>query len=160
MACVIIFILVGIAAPSMQTLIERNRIEAAVNAIFNALSTARSESITRNQPVIVCKSADRSSCSSSGNWEQGWLVYIDNNANGSLDTTEDIIHSSAALNDGFTLKALSPIGNTIAFQANGTTSDTGIIELCPPSGDKAKGYSVIVSITGRARLSKEVSSCL
>jgi len=159
MACVIIFILVGIAAPSMQTLIERNRTESQTNAIFNALMTARSESITRNQPTILCKSSDQSTCTTSGHWEQGWLIFIDENANGILDTAEDIISSNNPLSQDFTLRAESPIGNTIAFQANGTTRDTGAMMLCPPSKDVSQAYTLVISITGRVRLSKEVLSC-
>ena len=156
---VIIGILAGIASPSMRTLIERNRTDAQIRGLFESIVAARSESITRNQATTLCKSSDRESCTASGNWEQGWLVYVDSNGNASLDSTEDVIRSHKALETNYTLRAVSPLTNTVSFRANGTTTDSGSLRLCPPSNDTTLGYTIVLNITGRARLSKEVSEC-
>lgn len=156
---VIVAILTGIAAPSMQALIERNRTNAQVNAIFGALMAARGESISRNQPTVLCKSNNRTHCAHTGNWEQGWLVFVDDNGNELLDIGEDVVHSKAQLSANYTLRATAPINHTLSFLANGATKDAGSFALCPPSKNKTQGYTMVLSITGRAHLSKAVNSC-
>ncbi|TVZ40122.1 type IV fimbrial biogenesis protein FimT [Alteromonadaceae bacterium 2753L.S.0a.02] len=159
MVLFVVGILVGIASPSMQVMIERNRTEAQLNAIYSTLLTARSEAISRNQPAVICKSADRSACTTSGNWEQGWLLYIDADDDGTFDASEELITSKGALHTGFTLRAASPLNNVVSFRANGTTNSTGSMKLCPPSEDTDHSYNVVLSMTGRARVSSEVVSC-
>lgn len=88
----ILAILAGVAVPSYQSLIQRNLVKANTQAFFGSLVTARSEAVKNNQPTSICKSSNQSSCTSDGSWEQGWVVYIDVNANGSFDSaTESLL---------------------------------------------------------------------
>lgn len=155
----LVIILAGITAPSIRTLVERNRTETEINTIFNALITARSESIARNQITILCKSSNQSSCTTSGEWEQGWIVFVDKNSSGSLEAGEEIVHRGRALSSNFTLRTTASINHSVLFLATGATNSAASFKLCPPSKDRVRGYTLLLSVTGSARLNREVDVC-
>jgi len=159
MVMVVMVILVGVATPAMQTMIERNRTESQLNALYGSLMMARSESITRNQNAILCMSSNGTSCTVSGNWEQGWLLFMDEDSDGVYGSGDERIRSQASLQSLYTLRADSALASTVVFRANGTALNTGNFKLCPPSADVQKGFTVVLSITGRARISEGVDEC-
>ncbi|MCL2308099.1 MAG: GspH/FimT family pseudopilin [Proteobacteria bacterium] len=71
----VLAILLAIAAPSFSELIMNNRLATAVNEVQSALNFARAEAVTRRQSVTVCISSDGASCSTTGHWQDGLLVY-------------------------------------------------------------------------------------
>jgi len=54
----IISILIGLAVPSLQDTIRRNRLDSEAERIFIALNRARNNALTTNSPSFVCRSAD------------------------------------------------------------------------------------------------------
>ena len=52
----IMVILVTMAVPSLQALIERNAVAGQVDSLVSSLITARSEAIKRNTIVVMCRS--------------------------------------------------------------------------------------------------------
>ena len=66
----ILAIILGIGVPSFQTLIERNRVSAASNKLFTALTTARSEAIRRGQNITLSRTGD--------SWAGGWSIAAGN----------------------------------------------------------------------------------
>lgn len=78
----IMVILVTMAVPSLQALIERNAVAGQVDSLVSSLITARSEAIKRNTIVVMCRSnnpeAASPTCAGSGTgWESGWIVFAD-----------------------------------------------------------------------------------
>jgi type IV fimbrial biogenesis protein FimT len=94
-------ILVAMAIPSFQAMIQSNRISSAANAMLATLDLARSEAIRRNLPVTVCRSVDAATCSDApfggyaGNdWAAGWIVFAvaaANVPNGTVQAGDEII---------------------------------------------------------------------
>lgn len=82
-------ILVVISFPSLVSLIQRNRVESEVNAMVSSLQLARSEAIKRGQAVSVCASSNGFRCLNANVWSGGWLVFVDRDANGRIDTPAD-----------------------------------------------------------------------
>lgn len=76
-------VLLGIGVPSFQDLIRDNRLKAHTDAFLSSLSRARAEAVARNVSVTVCSSSDGTTCS--GSWSDGWIVFIDCNANGAVN---------------------------------------------------------------------------
>lgn len=66
-------IVAAIAAPAMQALVAASRLNGATSELVTALQLARSEAIRRNARVMVCASADGTTCSGSGDWSR-WIV--------------------------------------------------------------------------------------
>ena len=69
-------IVMAIGVPSFQSITTNNRIAANTNEFITALNLARSEAVKRAAAVSVCKSADGATCTTSGDWDQGWIVYF------------------------------------------------------------------------------------
>ena len=154
-------IVMGIAVPSFTTLIENNLIQAKADSVYSAIMLARSESIARNQPVIICKSSDGSSCTSSGNWEQGWFIYADTNANNVKDSSDPILQVYEAFPTNFLLRPDTAYANQLVYQANGSVTSQGTFEFFPPctSSENATVRQVIISSTGRPRRNETTATC-
>ena len=73
----IVAILLTVGVPSLTAFMQGNRLISSTNELVSALHVARSEAIKLNVRVSVCESSDGANCSTTGNWENGWIVFID-----------------------------------------------------------------------------------
>lgn len=149
-------ILAGLAAPSFADLIKNNRMTTQYNEFLASLSIARSEAIKRAITVTVCKSNDQVTPACAGNWQDGWLVFVDNNGDGVFDVgTDEVIRVHGVLSGGNSLSfnggSGSERGNKISYRSDAlATGFTGTFTLCDDRGDpSSKG--LVVSNTGRVR---------
>jgi type IV fimbrial biogenesis protein FimT len=89
-------ILLAIAIPGYGFLVNTSKLAAVTNELVFALQLARSEAVKRGQRVTVCKSANAlnpvPACSSTGQWQQGWLVFVDFGDRGVVDSDDTVIH--------------------------------------------------------------------
>lgn len=65
----VLAILTALAAPSFANLINSNRLAGAANDVVVALQLARMEAIRRGESIVVCPSADGTTCSGN-NWSR------------------------------------------------------------------------------------------
>ena len=157
-ATALLAILLGLAAPGFQQLIAKNRSETTINALMLSLNLARSEAVKRNQLVTLCKSADSLTCTNAGNWEQGWLVFVDLDEDGVWDAGEEIVRAEEDLQGGFTLTSTTAT-NWFSYRPDGSgRSSGGLVNgtflLCPDDGDEDKANRVVTNITGRPLVKK------
>jgi len=73
----IVGILVAFAAPSLQNTMRSASIASARDTLAGAIKMARGEAIYRKIPATVCASTDQASCAGGSNWEQGWIIFAD-----------------------------------------------------------------------------------
>lgn len=72
----IIGILAIVALPSMQALINNNRLDTQANLLIADFQIARSEAVKRNRTIVLCRSIDGTSCATSnGEWTT-WITAI------------------------------------------------------------------------------------
>lgn len=71
---VVLAILVGIAVPSLNNLMQRNKVVSSSNALLADLAYARTEAVTEGNLVSLCPSSNGTSCTSTA-YDQGWMVY-------------------------------------------------------------------------------------
>ena len=71
-------ILLSIAIPSFQSVIQRNRATAQANNLLVAFNLARSEAIKRGEATQICPSSDSDppNCTGGTDWRVGWLVRV------------------------------------------------------------------------------------
>lgn len=81
-------ITLGIGIPSISAIIQTNRMATAMNTLSANFALARSEAVTRNQEIVICKSPDGMFCTNKGGWEQGWIIFEDSNSNERRDKEE------------------------------------------------------------------------
>jgi len=153
-------IMVALAAPGMKELMERNRVQTAADTLFTSLMLARSESLKRNQPVVMCKTTDQATCSASASvyWEQGWLVYADADGDSAPDPNE-ILRVVEPMRNGDTVRVSGAFTNSLSYRTDGSASGTGTFVLCNAEGDTSFAREVDVSVTGRPRLNKTTADC-
>lgn len=155
-------ILMTVAIPNFQTFVLNNRISAQANDFMAALGLARSEAIKRATRVTICKSANSTACATSGNWEQGWIVFVDGGTAGTVDGADAVLQVHGALEGNSTFvgngTVLLGVVNYLAYQASGYGTQTGTIKLCPPSPAAVEGREIVIANTGRARVQKPPSA--
>ena len=96
-------ILVAAAMPSLGNLVRDQRVKTATSDIFASLIFARSEALKRNQLVVLCPSADGAACA--GGWAQGWIVFVDADADGAVDAAADILRKNGAIDSSVSITA-------------------------------------------------------
>lgn len=153
----ILAIVAGIAVPSFMSLIENNRVQTQANTFFTSLIAARSEAVKRNQPVVLCKSADGAACTTAGNWEQGWLSFADQDADNVLDAGEPLLQNYSAAT-ALTIRAVNGADDLLAYQPDGTLTGAETFNICTDS-DTARGRRINISVTGRPSRDRGATAC-
>lgn len=155
-------ILVSIAIPNYRTFILNNRMSTQANDFMTAISLARSEAIKRATRVSICKSANNTSCATSGSWEQGWIVFPDGGTAGTVDGTDVVLQVHGPLEGGSTFVGNpAAVASFLPYGASGFGAVPGTIKLCPPSPPMVEGRDIVISNTGRARvLRPPVPACV
>lgn len=161
----ILTILLAVGVPSFSQFTANSRLEGYANTLFSHMSLARSEAVKRNTRVVVCKSSDNSTCANSGDWSQGWIVFVDLDNDASVAIGEQIITTMSALAAGYSFAGNANVSNYISYDGQGIPKLTsggfqsGTLTLCPaapsPSGS---GRHVILSSSGRLRIAK-INTC-
>jgi len=142
----VLAVLLFLAAPGFSNLIKDNRMLTEVYTIRAALNSARSEALAQRSFVTLCRSSDGANCS--GDWEQGYIGFVDINGDGIVNDpgTEggDRVFL-AQLDDSHNLGIkYSNVANRVRFDSQGyATNFSGIFTLCDDRGmDKAHGLAV------------------
>lgn len=114
-------ILLTIAVPGFQALVQNNRATTLANELTTALNLARSEAVRRGQMISVC-AAD-----SGNDWEDGWRVELGDDCNAADDDILRIWDAPPARSvidaDGETSVSFSPMGtredqNAVTFDVH------------------------------------------
>jgi len=120
----ILFILLALAAPSFQPIIERFRVRQAVEGLQSTLYYARSEAIKRGGNVVVQQlPTGTNGCTSAltgQDWGCGWFVCADTNGNGSCSAAEPLLQRFDAPTNVDISKTSA--GNSISFNRWGLPS--------------------------------------
>ena len=88
---VVISVLITIGVPSFRTIMADNQATSAANELLYALQVARTEAVKQNVTVSLCPSSNQATCTGNGSWHVGWIIFVDNNANGTRENTEQLI---------------------------------------------------------------------
>ena len=163
-AIAIAAILIMLAAPSFKQLIQSNTMSSNVNSFLADMRYARSEAIRRGGGVIMCRSnlpetapsCDGASGPDGNGWVSGWVIYVDQNSNGAIESTE-LLRVQApitSINSIVETKA-SPTGE-FRFTATGRllnlSSATSLRFGDNPKFANNVQRVVCVSVGGRARI--------
>lgn len=157
---VIAVLLVTIAIPSFRDIFIRNRLTLYANEFIAAIHYARSESVKRGQSVILCKSSSGTGCTTSGSqWENGWIAFVDTNANGSLDTDETLLRVWPALPSPYTLRPNNNFTNFVRYDTSGAATNLGTFAVCYDSNEKRSKAIVITRLRPRLGADKFDKDC-
>lgn len=150
-------ILLAVAVPNYISFVQNSRLVTQANDMVTMLNYARSEAVKRNQRITVCSRTDDTTCSGTTTWENGLLVFADNNGDGTIDGGEDVLQVRQALEGGNTLRAGTRV--RVTYQSNGFSSGfNDTFRLCDVRGT-ASARAIVVSPQGRVSTSTGTASC-
>lgn len=142
-------IVLTLGLPALQNMVARNRRVTSLDAMVNAVQTARSFAVSDGVPTTLCGSATGTSCD--GQWSRGWIVVENRSGStGSVGTGDPVVKRYPALQGHFTLSAhLGGIGY-LAYRPSGLSNTGGYFTVCGPQG-AAHAVSAIISPAGDVR---------
>lgn len=154
-----------LGVPALRDLIRNNTRTAHVNDFVSTLNLARSEAIKRGVRVALCKSSDGATCntstcaSGSNCWENGWIVFVDSDEDGTLDSGEQILKVHESFREGFTLRTDTNFSNWIAFLPDGLSRGAsgpfanGTFNICDSRGVNEARF-IAINTVGRILVRK------
>jgi type IV fimbrial biogenesis protein FimT len=152
----VLAILAVVSVPTFIEVVNVNRLASRSNDVVAMLQGARLESLRRGARVVVCASANGTSCATGATW-QGWISFVDANANGALDTGETVllaetvaepirIMASTNISGGTGRIVFRPDG--FVYRADATTLLSGRLAVCHPTVrpvENVREISIVVS---------------
>ena len=159
----VLAILTTVALPSFNSALISYRLTTISNTFVASAQLARSEAIKRNSRVTMCKSADGTTCTTTGGWQQGWILFLDADNNAAKAVTEELIRTQNALPTNF---VTTTGDNYISFNSSGGSElTTGAFQattvtLCNSSGVTNSARLMVLNSAGRLRVQKTtVATC-
>ncbi|MBI2379557.1 MAG: GspH/FimT family pseudopilin [Gammaproteobacteria bacterium] len=149
-------IALGGGVPAFRGLLERQRGSALLMSLQQDIALARSQAALSQRRVSLCPSADQVHCGS--DWNQGRLVFADDNGNGSREDGETILrHDDAPV--GLAMNWRSALRKPyLQFLPSGMTNHVnGSFVLCNEAKDRRSARALIINKMGRARASRDRS---
>lgn len=135
-------ILLGLAAPSFQQTLQQSRQDGRVLELQGALALARSEAIKQSSRISVCARSSNDSCGT--NWDNGWIVFVDNGDNaGVIESGETILRLAATLPVGIQLS------NSAVTQGVSEASQRSYVRFGPRGLSNWRGSGTFVFCDAR-----------
>lgn len=167
-------IILTLAVPSFNAMAANNRITSQINELVTFINLGRSEAVTRNVRVVLCRSANATSssptCGGTANtWTTGWLLFASGDANNTYDAgTDTLIRVSGSARTGIQIRTNATSNNNLEINANGSTNESGntaVFAVCDDRNgdgdyDEEWGKQIQVNPTGHASLiSSPIPNC-
>jgi len=144
----ILALLLNIAAPSYAAWIDENRAHARSANLASHLVNARAKAILMGGQVRLCGIGAGEQCTNS--FDDGWLVFQDINANGIVDSDEQIITVHRDGNANNPITATDGAGNnlnSISYNFRGFVPNQVVFAITAMDENK----NVSLSRTGRVQ---------
>ena len=147
---VIIAILCGLAFPAYQNLIIRTHAKVEIFRLYRAIQLTRSEAVKNNTIATICPSSDHKHCG--GNWQDGYLVFIDNRSDGKVDPEDRLVKYFPSMHHGGVIDWKSfPKRHYLQMAPSGFPNNQNGT-FCYTSVKGAYKISLIISKVGRMRI--------
>jgi type IV fimbrial biogenesis protein FimT len=155
-------VLVALALPVYHDWIADYQQMNFARDLAGSMNVARSEAIKRGLRVNLCKSADRKQCAAGGDWEQGFLVYVDADHDGQVDGRDAILRAEGPALPGITARGNKPLASYVSYTSMGTARlvsgalQMGTLTVCKRG---RRAIDVVLANSGRARIQKGAALC-
>lgn len=143
------------AVGSLSSFVTGNLLATQANSVMGNIFIARSEAVKRNERVTMRRIGAL--------WEEGWITFVDGNANGQLDNAEELLTEQGKLPGNLTLRGNRPLAQYVSYVGSGQSQklsgamQAGRFMLCDRSGQSKPHHAraIVISTTGRPRISRE-----
>ena len=154
----VVAILLALAVPGFQSFLVGNNLASSSASFLSTVNYARSEAVKRSMTVTICPSADGATCT--GTWSNGWITFVDTNANGSANAGETVLRAHPALTSSYSAASTlqDSSGNSvsyISYARNGLANDTGTVAICYQN-DTSQSQAITITLT-RPRIAPDTN---
>jgi len=155
-------ILLMLGVPGYRAWVADLEMRDRIEALVVTMSRARSEALKRQARVALCPSSDGRHCATSGRWEDGWIVFADQNDDGERDDDETIIAVEPSSRPGITIRGNKPVSDYVSYTSYGHTRmangalQMGTLTVCRPG---SKAVDVVLANGGRVRVDRTRTKC-
>lgn len=148
-ALLVAAIIVTLAVPGFRSVIERNRIAAAVNQFVGGITFARSAAVTRATRVTVCPSPDGRTCDGAKPWQDGWIAFTDGGTVGTVDGSDEILRVGDPTSGTLFVVSSGFSNGYITISPEGfVPAGGGTLHVCPAGASYLPGAQISLSPTG------------
>lgn len=157
-AVAVLAVLVSFAVPSFNTVMRNQELVSQLSRLNATLAYTRNEAAARSTSVAVCPSSDSSSCDDSMVWDNGWIVFLDPDGNGTPADDSEILKVEERLSGQVTLR--STTDDPIRFNESGEMAGGAGFTLRLCGGDATSGAdtdhsrTIDISVVGSSVVSK------
>lgn len=156
-------ILITSAIPGFQSFIQNNRLSTTAHQFVTSINLARSEAVKRGKQVTMCKSNNSSSCTGNDGWEQGWIVFVDNNGDGQRQTggtPEELLRVQNKFSGNITISGQDDVENLISYTESGfperiaggsLRKEFSTLVVCYSNSFDSHARALILNATGSVR---------
>jgi len=144
-------ILVTIAAPNMNNLIVKMRVDNEVSQLNRLVLTARNSAISMEQNVILCPLVT-GACTN--NWSNELSIFIDVDNSGTYVAATDILLKVKAATSGGNNITYAGQSNIAFAPTGGLTSIASTFIYCPVN-NSTLARAVVLSLSGRTYLTTD-----
>ena len=159
---VIAAVLAVLAVPSYREWIADSRLRSHADTLAATLNRARTDAMRTGSRVTVCKSVDLRVCAEAGGWEQGWLLFVDNDRSASIDSVETTLQTEPAAKHAITIVGNRPIADYVSYTSWGHARkldgalQMGTFVACSPGRFALR---VVLAHSGRVRIERTKDRC-
>jgi type IV fimbrial biogenesis protein FimT len=114
----------------------------------------------------VCKSVEGTSCTASGGWEQGWIVFHDVNNNGLREADEQVVERIGPMPSHVRVLGNLNVAKYLSYAPTGETKlasgafQAGTVTVCNVSSKPDTARQIVISASGRPRVQRaQLASC-
>ena len=132
----IVVILIAIAGPDFRNIIAATRVKNASFDVFSSLTHARSEAVTRNMTVRICRDT---------NWASGWTVTFAPDCDPSNITLTNTVKTQGAY-QGITITSLA---TSISFNSMGRANADASFSIDAPGAIGKSKRCIRIDASGR-----------
>lgn len=152
----VLAVLLGIAVPSFQNIINRNRLTAITNEVVGAIQLTRMEAVRRNSRVVFCPTTDGATCAGE-NWLRSIVVASDG------EVVRELVVEGAGM--VITPSTNVGTGDQISFGASGfaragttVTNRAGGLRICSTQVDGDENARDVMVNVSRISVTTEGSA--
>lgn len=159
-ALAIIGIASAIGMPMMSQFIEDAAVSTQTDVMLDSLNFTRTEAVKRNARVTMCRSSTGTDCTSTaaaGDWRDGWIVFVDDSAGGTvgtLDAGETLLRAQGVFSGRGKILATGNVQEYVSYTSNGqsrvdnVSAHVGEFYFCSASGKSKRRKIALTAGTG------------
>lgn len=147
--------ILGVMATGASSMLNSNATVTELNELMANMAYARSAAIKHGQTITICASNDGSNCNKESAWDQGWIIFTDEDRDRLRDPGDQLLRVQGPLRKNTRLNQGSGYYYYMMYKPIGSVYPNATFTFC--HGPRYR-RAIIIYRSGRARVSTVSSS--